>query len=124
MFRSLVVLAVSAAPLFAQSIEPAAAREDFDVLWKSIREAPGGLNRHGPASDLDRRVATHRARIDKAMATSAFAALVQESVSELRDGHMRMEPDSATAAALPRALVIPLRFALEEGRLVVTYNDA
>ena len=115
---------VSAAPLFAQSIEPAAAREDFDVLWKSIREAHGGLNRHVSPTDLDRRVAAHRARIDKPMEMSAFAGLLQESVSELRDGHMRMEPDSATQAALATATRIPLRFVLEDRRLVVTFNDS
>src|SRR5688572_26103154 len=90
------LLGVLAAPLLAQSIEPSAAREDFDVLWKSIREAHGGLNRHVSPTDLDRRVAAHRARIDKPMEMSAFAGLLQQSISELRDGHMRMEPDSAT----------------------------
>ena len=124
MIRTLALLATFAAPLLAQSIEPAAAREDFDLLWKSIREAHGGLNRHVAASDLDRRVASYRARLDKPMENMAFAALLQESVSQLRDGHMRMEPDSATQAAFATAKLIPLRFVLEEGRLVVAYNDA
>ena len=121
---SCVFLGVLAAPLAAQTIAPATAREDFDVLWKSIREAHGGLNRHVSPTDLDRRVAAHRARIDKPMEINAFAGLLQESVSELRDGHMRMEPDSATQAAFATATLIPLRFALEDGRLVVVSNDS
>src|SRR5262245_31142188 len=97
-------------PLFAQSIEPTAAREDFDVLWKSIREAHGGLNRHVQPAELDRRVAGYRAQLDKPMEVRAFAALLQGSVSGLRDGHMRMEPDSATQAVFATAKRIPLRF--------------
>ena len=115
---------VHAAPLFAQSIEPAAAREDFDVLWKSIREAHGGLNRHLAPAELDRLVAGHRARIQQSMTVKAFAGLVQESISELRDGHMRLEPDSATAAAYATAQVLPLRVALEANALVVSFNDS
>jgi hypothetical protein len=115
---------VHAAPLFAQTIEPAAAREDFDVLWRSIREAHGGLNRHVAPAELDRRIAAYRARLDKPMPIVAFAGLLQESVSELRDGHMRLERDSAASASFPTALLIPLRFAFENGRLVVAYNDS
>jgi peptidase S41-like protein len=114
---------VSASPILAQSIEPAAAREDFDVLWKSIREAHGGLNRHVAPAELDRLVAAHRARIGQSMTVKSFAGLLQESISELRDGHMRLEPDSATAAAYAAAQVLPLRVALEANALVVSFND-
>src|SRR6187455_1281181 len=48
---------VFAEPLLAQTISPASAQEDFDVLWKSIREAHGGLNRHVAPGEFDRRVA-------------------------------------------------------------------
>jgi Peptidase family S41 len=115
---------VFAEPLLAQSISPAAAQEDFDVLWKSIREAHGGLHRHVPPGDLDRRVAAHRARLDKPMSHGAFAGLLQESISELRDGHMRLELDSATMAAHATAAVFPLRVVLEGDRMVVAFNDS
>src|SRR5688572_21481216 len=89
---------VLAEPLLAQTISPAAAQEDFALLWKSIREAHGGLHRHVPPAELDRRVAAHRARLNQPMSHGAFAGLLQESLSELRDGHMRLELDSATVA--------------------------
>ena len=115
---------VLAEPLLAQSISPTAAQEDFDVLWKSIREAHGGLHRHVPPVELDRRVAAHRARLDKPMSQGAFAGLLQESISELRDGHMRLELDSATVAAHAAAAVFPLRVVLEGDRMVGAFNDS
>ena len=124
-FRRIALLGVLfAAPVSAQTITTAAAQEDFDLLWKSIREAHGGLQRHVAPQELDRKVAGHRARIDKPLSQGAFAGLLQESISELRDGHMRLEPDSATAAAFATAAVIPLRFAFEDGHLVVAFNDS
>ena len=107
LFCALVSVVSFEAPA-AQTISPAAAQEDFDVLWKSIHEAHGGLTRHATRADLDRRVAAHRARLDRPMSTGAFAARIQESISELRDGHMRLEPDSVTAAALSTAMVFPI----------------
>ena len=115
---------VFADPLLAQTISPPAAQEDFDVLWKSIREAHGGLHRHVPPTELDRRVAAHRARLNQSMAQGAFAGVLQESLSELRDGHMRLELDSATLAAHATAAVFPLRVVLDGDQMVVAFNDS
>src|SRR4030095_30802 len=86
---------VHAAPLVSQSIEPAAAREDFDVLWKSIREAHGGLNQHvAPAarSPVSGSPGAPRA-VDDGQGVRGPAAGIDFGA---RDGHMRLEPDSAT----------------------------
>ena len=58
------------------------------------------------------------------MPAVTFAGMLQESIAELRDGHMRLEFDSVTQASLAAAAVFPMRVALEDGRLVVAYNDS
>ena len=108
----------------AQAITQAAAQEDFDVLWKSIREAHGGLHRHVVAADLDRRVASHRARITGRLDVRTLAGILSESLAELRDGHARLELDSTTAASLSAAAVLPLRVTLEDDKLIVMSNDS
>lgn len=117
-----VTLAV--ARLEAQSIASTAAREDFDVLWKAIREAHGGLHRFLSPAELDLRVEVHRARLDRPMTVRALAGLLSESIAELRDGHARLELDSVTAAALTTDPVMPLRVSIENERLIVAFNDS
>jgi hypothetical protein len=127
--RSFLIVAVvlahaATSPLAAQSLTAAAAQEDFDVLWKSIREAHGGLHRYVRRDELDRRVAGHRARLDRPMPITTLARILSESIVELRDGHARLELDSLTSAAFASASVLPLRFTIENGKLVVLSNDS
>lgn len=124
LFVAVVVAQAAASPLAAQSISAAAAQEDYDVLWKSIREAHGGLHRYVRQDELDRRVAAHRARLDKPMMITALARIISESIVELRDGHARLELDSLTSAALAAATVFPLRVTIEDGKLIVLSNDS
>lgn len=120
-----VVLAISLpATAASQTVSAAAAREDYDVLWKSIREAHGGLHRYVSASELDGRVASHRARLDRELSQLEFAGILSESLVELRDGHTRLEYDSATMAAIASSPMLPLRVALEGERLVIAFNDS
>jgi len=129
MSRSALILAtvvLAAIPRFltAQAITAAAAQADYDVLWKSIREAHGGLYRHVAAADLDRRVEAHRAQLSKPVDVRTFAAILSESLAELRDGHARLELDSSTAASLAAAALLPLRVALEDEKVIVVSNDS
>lgn len=118
------LVVAQATTLEAQSITSAAAREDFDVLWKSIREAHGGLHRFVSPAELDRRVAAHRTRLDRPITVRALAGVLSESIAELRDGHARLELDSVTAAALATAAVLPMRVSIENDRLIVAFNDS
>ena len=119
-------MAVQAAvsPLVAQSVSAAAAQEDFDVLWKSVREAHGGLHRHVPPQLLDRRLAQHRERLGKPMKVTELARILSESLVELRDGHARLELDSLTTASFASASVFPFRVAIEGDQLIVVSNDS
>jgi C-terminal processing protease CtpA/Prc len=118
------VAALAAWPLQGQSIPASAAQEDFDVLWRSIKEAHGGLHRFVPAVDLDRKIAAYRLRLDKPITVIGLSGILSESLAELRDGHARLEFDSATSAAVASAALLPLRVAIEDDRVVVTYNDS
>ena len=117
-------MAAPSGTLRGQALSVAAAQEDFDVLWKAIREAHGGLHRFVTPSELDRRIAAHRARLDKPGTVVSLSGIISESLTELRDGHARLEFDSATVAAVASAALFPLRVAIEEDRIVVAYNDS
>src|SRR5687768_3094368 len=119
-----IAVASPAATVRAQTLSAAAAQEDFDVLWKSVREAHGGLHRYTTAAELDRRTSAHRARLGQPMSVIAFSRILSESLAELRDGHARLEFDSVTNASLATASVLPLRVAIEGEKLIVTFNDS
>jgi len=56
--------------------------------------------------------------------TLTCIGVVSEAIAIVRDGHMRLEYDEATTAALVTARLLPLRVASEGGKIVVAYNDA
>jgi hypothetical protein len=105
-------------------LSPAAAQEDFDVLRSALDEAHGGLHRFVSKPELDRRFDTHRARLDRPLTRPELAGILSEAIADIRDGHLRLEYDSATTVALASAKVFPLRVVLEDARLVVLFNDS
>lgn len=100
------------------------AQEDFDVLHRALAEAHGGYTRFVSRSDLDRRIADHRARLTRPVRRLELAGILSETIAELRDGHARLEFDSATVSALATAALLPLRVSLEGDRLLVRLNDS
>lgn len=100
------------------------AQEDFDVLHRALAEAHGGYTRFVEASALERRFASHRARLAQPVGQLEFAGILSETIAELRDGHARLELDSATATALASAALLPLRVTLEQDRIIVRLNDS
>jgi hypothetical protein len=105
-------------------LDPRRAQEDFDVLHRALAEAHGGYTRFVARAELERRLSLHRARLDRPLSHLELAGILSETIAELRDGHARLEFDSATVAALASAPLLPFRVALEEGRLIVRLNDA
>ena len=105
-------------------LSSAAAQADFDVLRRSLDEAHGGFDRFATRAELERRMAAHRARLNRPMSRLVFAGIIAEAIAELRDGHARLELDSVTSAALASARVLPLRVQLESDRLMVQFNDS
>ena len=101
-----------------------AAQADFDVLDRALEEAHGGFDRFATRAELDRRMALHRARLNRPMSKVVFAGIIAEAIAEIRDGHARLELDSATSASLAGARVFPLRVQLDSDRLMVQLNDS
>ena len=108
----------------ATLLTPAQTREDFDVLRRALEEAHGGYDRFTPRGEIDRRMDAHRARLNYPMTRAEFAGVLSEAIAEIGDGHARLELDSLTSAALADARVLPLRFQLDSGRLIVQFNDS
>src|SRR5262245_55496472 len=90
-------------------LEPVQLAQDFAALQRALEEAHGSLYRFTPKPDLDRVFASARARLDTPMTPLAFAAVVSEALAAIRDGHTRLEYDSATSAALAAARLLPVR---------------
>ena len=105
-------------------LSSAAAQADFDVLLRALEEAHGGFDRFATRAELGRRMAAHRARLNRPISRLVFAGILAETLSELRDGHSRLELDSVTSAALANARVFPLRVQFESDRLMVQFNDS
>ena len=99
-------------------------QQDLKVLRSAVEEAHGGLHRFATKTELDRAFADAHARLTSPRTTLAFASLLSETLSAIRDGHMRLEYDDTTTAALASAKLLPLRVASEEGRLFVVSNDS
>lgn len=100
------------------------ARRDVDVLRRALEEAHGGLYRFVGKRELDRRFDALRADIPSPVARSEFVEQLLSLLAAVRDGHMRLELDDATAAAQYAAPMLPVAVALDGNRLIVTSNDA
>ena len=128
---ALLVVAGFAAPLLpagganAQftTITAAQAQADFDVLHRALAEAHGGYARYAPRAEVDRRFALHRQRLSRDMTVGEFAGIVSEAIAELRDGHLRLEPDTSTMRGGATAKIFPLRLFAEGDDLAVLFND-
>ncbi len=96
---------------------------DFDILRGALEEAHGGLYRFSTKQELDRHFDAYRRRINHPMTRIAFISLVSETLAAIRDGHMSMQYDEATTAALASARLFPLGVRIEGSRLMVISND-
>ncbi|NII28786.1 hypothetical protein HB364_27135 [Pseudoflavitalea sp. X16] len=96
---------------------------DFDTLRKALEEVHGGLYRFSTKPAINHLFDSCRARLNSIHSQRAFMILLFEMLAQLRDGHMRLEADAATTAALAQARLFPLRLMLEGDRLMVLYND-
>src|SRR5689334_21911185 len=99
-------------------------RADFDMLRNALEEAHGGFDRFAPRADVNRRLDLQRARLDHPMSRIEFSGFVAEAITELRDGHARLELDSLSSASIAGARVFPLRVMFENDRLMIVGNDA
>ena len=119
-----MLLAAPIGAVQSAAFQPAQLQQDFDVLKRALEEAHGGLYRYTSKPELDRTFAASRARLDRPMTPIEFGAVLSDALAAIRDGHTRLEYDDSTTKALSSARLLPLRVALEGGRLVVVSNDS
>ena len=97
--------------------------EDFDILQLAIEEAHGGLYRYADKVAMAKHFSQQRAKIGKLTNKYEFISVVSETLAGLRDGHMRLEYDQQTSSEIAAAKMIPFRFAIEDSRVIILFND-
>ncbi len=107
----------------AQSLAVPDMQADFAILRRSLVEAHGGYARHASRVAVDAQLASLARSIRAPISLSAFSALVAQAIATVRDGHLRLEHNPETMAALAEAPLMPVRVALEGARVVLTSID-
>jgi C-terminal processing protease CtpA/Prc len=128
MKKNLIGLLVCFFPFFSFSQppvvhQPAQLQADFIVLRNAMQEAHGGLYRFSGKPDWDKRFDDYLKKLNKPMDQREFISLLSALLAETRDGHMRFDYDSLTAAAMANAKLFPLNVMMEAGRMMVISND-
>ena len=105
-------------------LAPAALQQDLDVLKRAVEEAHGGLYRFASKAEVDKAFDAARAQLGTPRSHIGFIGILSEALAVIRDGHMQLQGDDATAKAMTGGRLLPLRVAYENGRLIVTHNDS
>ncbi len=98
-------------------------QSDFDSLRSALEEAHGGLYRYSSKDEVNKIFDRYRSQLDHPMTTLQFASVIAGLLPELRDGHLRLEPDPVTASNLANAKLFPLQVVAEGEKVVVLFND-
>jgi peptidase S41-like protein len=107
----------------AESLSPAQAQSDFDLLRHSLEEAHPGLYRYSTKPDMDRMFDRERAKLDHPISKLAFRAVVAETLAAIKCGHTSLNSDDEMDAASKAAPLLPLRVLVEGKQLRVLLND-
>ncbi|MEZ5345569.1 MAG: S41 family peptidase [Pyrinomonadaceae bacterium] len=97
---------------------------DYKILRDALEEVHGGLYRFVKKERLDRIFDDYEAEIDGSKTKLEFIALLSRMLTEVRDGHMRLEFDDKTNSDLSNALRFPFGIGIDNGKLRVIFNDS
>src|SRR5262249_25143758 len=100
------------------------AQSDFDLLRGALEEAHDGLYRFASKAEMDRWFTEYRQPLVDNITQRPFTALISELLAGTRDGHMRLEYDEGTTAALRESRLFPLRVTTRGSQLFVLFNDS
>src|SRR5262245_58806094 len=78
-------------------------QSDYDSLRSALEVAHGGLYRYSSKEEMDKIFDRYRSQMDHPLTTLQFVSVMAGLIPELRDGHLRLELDSATASNLAKA---------------------
>src|SRR5580698_1810926 len=106
-----------------QTLSPAVAQADYDLLRKSLEEAHPGLYRYSNKAQMDAMFDSERAKLNQPISKLAFRAVVAETLASIRCGHTSMNGDAEMDAAMKTAPLLPLRVLIEGRQVKVLLND-
>ena len=98
-------------------------QSDFDSLRSALKEAHSGLYRYSSRERMDSIFDHYRSQLDHPMTNRQFIFVIAGLLPEVRDGHLRLEPDPETISQISNAKLLPLRLTREENKLIVLFND-
>src|SRR5687768_5402306 len=107
-----------------RSLTPEQAREDLLALKRGLEEMHGGLYRFSSKDDFDARYSTMASTLAEPVPLVDFYRFVLEAAAWSGDGHIQVAESDAVNAEVAAAPLLPLRFLIEDERLVVLYNDS
>ena len=110
-------------PAVTEKLTAAHMREDFDLMRKSLEEAHTGLYRYSTKDQMDRAFATQRAKLNRPLTKMEYLLLMSQTAAMIRCGHTSIDPDEGMKKELDTIPMLPLRGRVEDGRLVVLFND-
>src|SRR5215469_2050398 len=120
---ALATCALRAHSFGSETLAPAAAQADFDLMRKALEEAHSGLYRYSTKAEMDRMFLAERAKLNHPTSKIEFAGVLFETLAQIRCGHTGMTPDEETAKEANEARMLPLRMVAEGRRwLVVLFN--
>jgi C-terminal processing protease CtpA/Prc len=115
-------LFMSMAVVRAQTLTPPELQSDFDLLRSALEEAHGGLYRYATKAEMDKTFTRFRGQLNNPLTQYQFIAILSELLADTHDGHMRLEYDGNTTAAIVKAKLLPLRFLMEGTAFRVALN--
>lgn len=99
-------------------------QEDFTIMINAVKEVHGGLHRFTAKEKLEQNWTSYYNQIQGPASKLEFIALLSEALTEVRDGHMRLEYDEETDTKRANASRFPLDVTIENGeKLMVLYNE-
>jgi hypothetical protein len=115
--------ATAQTPVSNRALSPAQAQQDFAVLKSGLEEMHEGLYRFSTKAAMDAHFAALGATLARGTSLVDFYALISDVVASVGDGHLQLEESDSVNETLAAERLVPLRFLIEDNRLVVLYND-
>src|SRR5580704_5145373 len=92
-----------------QTLSPASAQADYDLLRKSLEEAHPGLYRYSTKAQIDAMFDSERAKLNQPISRLAFREVVAQTLAAIKCGHTSLNGDDDVDAATKAAPLLPLR---------------
>lgn len=95
---------------------------DFDSLRSALEEAHSGLYRFSSRTKVNELFTFYRNNIKQPLSQRAFFRLVYQMLSELRDGHLRMDYAIGSVSGKPE--LFPFTIWFDGDKMIVLSNDS